>query len=113
MADDFFNENRDLFWYGHDSFGENPQKAPRYAPHMASTMFEPYVKPRNDSKAMLKSYGGRPSEYHNVATAEPIKANAAGTILPNAPEEMSNHLGAQHVNPTKWSVDGHFNMRGE
>ncbi len=46
MAKDFFNENKELYWYAHDQYGENPGRAPRYAPHMASVMFEPFIKDR-------------------------------------------------------------------
>jgi hypothetical protein len=58
MSSDFAKENPDLFWHLHDSFtnkdtGERDRGAPQYAHHMASTMFEPYVKSKSDTAFSL------------------------------------------------------------
>jgi len=48
MADNFFNENKELYWYAHDD--SEPGEAKMYAPHMAGTMFEPFTKQKGTLK---------------------------------------------------------------
>lgn len=108
---DFFNEHRELYWYAHDSHGDNPAKAPMYAPHMAGTMFEPYTK-NPGGKAFIKSFAGRP-DYGRIGSATPIRSNPAGTIMPDGNEEMVQHLGGQHSNPTKWAYNDQISMKGK
>jgi hypothetical protein len=56
----FFDDDRELEWYAFDDHGDDPSRAPRYAPHMASVMFEPFVKNGPSSKLHVRSYGGNP-----------------------------------------------------
>lgn len=107
---DFFNENRELYWYAHDTHGESPAKAPMYAPHMAGVMFEPFTK-NPGGRAFVKSFGGKQDDKRPMGTATPIRANPAGTIMPDGNEEMVQHLGGTHSNPTKWAYDDHINMK--
>jgi len=54
MADNFFNENKELYWHANDNHSPELSNAPAYAPHMMGEMFHPYVKPTPQSH---KAYG--------------------------------------------------------